>query len=354
MPPPTKKTSRHTSAGQSLLPVFAALDLGTNNCRLLIAQPTATPTRTEQGIRVLDTFSRVVRLGEGLSESNRLSPEAMNRTVMALKSCQAKLARYDVSYCRFVATEACRRAENRGEFVALVKQETGLDLEIISNEEEAKLAFLGCSTLLSPAYEQAIVFDIGGGSTEFMWVKRDYTIPPEMLCDFRIIDWLSLNRGVMNLSEEFGGAAFAEVYFDELVEYLVKRLQDFDKKNKIGDAIQAGKAQMLSTSGTMTTLAAIYLELSHYERSRVDGFTFSMKDLRSAGKKVLSMSPSKRFANQCIGPDRAEYIVSGCAILEAIHTLWPAPEITVGDRGVREGIILSLLQEYIRDEARKS
>jgi exopolyphosphatase / guanosine-5'-triphosphate,3'-diphosphate pyrophosphatase len=327
-------------------PVFAAIDLGTNNCRLLVAQSIAMPSRAEQGIRVLDTFSRVVRLGEGVSATQQLSPDAMTRTIMALKACQSKLARHDVVYSRYVATEACRRASNRAEFIARVKEEAGITIEVISNEEEAKLAFLGCSTLLSPACDQAIVFDIGGGSTEFMWVRRDPATPPEMLCDFRIMDWLSLDRGVMNLSEEFGGSAFAEVYFNELVEYLVKRLRDFDKKNKIGDAIRAGKVQMLSTSGTMTTLAALHLGLTHYERSRVDGFTFSSKDLRAASRKVLSMSPSKRFANQCIGADRAEYVVSGCAILEAIYTLWPAPEVTIGDRGVREGIILSLMQEY--------
>lgn len=331
---------------------MAALDLGTNNCRLLVAQPTATPSRNEQGIRVLDTFSRVVRLGEGLSETSRLSPEAMNRAVLALKVCQSKLARHDVRYARFVATEACRQAENRAEFMAMVKQETGIAIEIIPNEEEAKLAFLGCSTLLSPAYDQALVFDIGGGSTEFMWVRRDNSIPEEMLCDYRIVDWLSLDRGVMNLSEEFGGAAFAEVYFDELVDYLVKRLQAFDSKNKIAHSFASGHAQMLSTSGTLTTLAALHLGLTHYERSRVDGFSFDTKDLLAISRKVVSMPPSKRFANQCIGPDRADFVVSGCAIFAAIQKLWPTAEITIGDRGVREGIILTLMQEYIRNEMR--
>lgn len=347
-----KKSAPSHSEHRENLPVFAALDLGTNNCRLLVAQPYTIPTRNEQSIRVLDTFSRVVRLGEGLGEHNKLSHDAMTRTIMALKTCQSKLAKYDVTNARYVATEACRRAENRLEFIHRVQEETGITIEIITNEEEAKLAFLGCSTLLSPMYDQAIAFDIGGGSTEFMWVKRDPAAPPEMLCDFRITDWLSLNRGVMNLSEDFGGAAFAEVYFDELVEYLVKRIRDFDQKNKISDAIKEDKVQMLSTSGTLTTLAAMHLGLAHYDRSRVDGFTFAMKDLRIAVKKILAMPPSKRFSNACIGPDRADFVVSGCAIVEAIHSLWPAPEITIGDRGVREGIILTLMQEYIRKQAR--
>ena len=253
-------------SGEARLPVFAALDLGTNNCRLLIARPSAYPTRSSHGIKVLDTFSRIVRLGEGLSVDGNLSHDAMSRTIAALKSCKKKLERFDVSFARYVATEACRSANNTPEFLARVKEEAGITIDVIANEEEAKLAFLGCSTLLAPEPEHAVVFDIGGGSTEFMWVARDSVSPPELLCEHRILDWLSLNQGVMNLSEKFGGAAFAEVYFDELVGHLVKRLRAFDKKNKISDAVAQGRVQMLSTSGTLTTLAAIHLGLTHYER----------------------------------------------------------------------------------------
>ncbi len=333
------------------LPLFAALDLGTNNCRLLIARPIAYPSRMEHGIKVLDTFSRIVRLGEGLSVDHKFLPDAMNRTLIALKSCKKKLERFEIPYVRFVATEACRQAENSPEFLARVKEEIGIDIEIISNEEEAKLAFLGCSTLLNPQAENALVFDIGGGSTEFMWVKRDNAAPPEMLCEHRIVDWLSLDQGVMNLSEKFGGMAFAEEYFDEIVGHLVKRLREFDKKNKIADAIKTGKVQMLSTSGTLTTLAAIHLGLSHYERSRVDGYAFSMDDLRDAVQSILAMSAAERFASHCIGPDRSDYIISGCALFEAICTLWPVQQITIADRGVREGIIIHLMQEYLRENS---
>jgi exopolyphosphatase/guanosine-5'-triphosphate,3'-diphosphate pyrophosphatase len=330
------------------LPVFAALDLGTNNCRLLIARPVAYPSREQQNIKVLDTFSRIVRLGEGVEDDGDLQPEAMGRTIAALKACKKKLERHDVAFTRFVATEACRRAGNTPEFLMRVQEEAGIDIEVISNEEEAQLAFLGCSSLLSSASDNALVFDIGGGSTEFMWVKRDLMAPPDLLCEYRIVDWLSLNQGVMNLSEKFGGAAFAEVYFDELVGHLVKRLRAFDKKNKISDAVANGRVQMLSTSGTMTTLSAIHLGLEHYERSRIDGFTFPTGDLHDASQKILGMRPSERFANACIGPDRSDYIISGCAIFEAINTLWPVPSITVADRGVREGIIMSLMQEFMR------
>jgi exopolyphosphatase/guanosine-5'-triphosphate,3'-diphosphate pyrophosphatase len=333
------------------LPVFAALDLGTNNCRLLIARPVAYPTRLAHNIKVLDTFSRIVRLGEGLTANGQLSPDAMSRTLSALKLCKKKLERFDIAFARYVATEACRQAANNVEFITRVKDETGISIDIISNEEEAKLAFLGCSTLLTSASENAIVFDIGGGSTEFMWVKRDDMAPAELLCEHRIMDWRSLNQGVMNLSEKFGGAAFAEVYFDELVGHMVKRLRAFDKKNKISDAVKSGGVQMLSTSGTLTTLAAIHLGLTHYERARVDGFTFAMDDLRDAVQKILGMRASERFSNPCIGVDRSDYIISGCAIFEAICTLWPVSEITIADRGVREGIILSLMQDYMREKS---
>ncbi len=330
------------------VPVFAALDLGTNNCRLLIARPSVYPIGVEYGIKVIDSFSRIVRLGEGLSASNRLLPDAMHRTLAALKTCQKKVERLQVPFARYVATEACRQADNSEEFLALVKNETGLEIETISNEEEAKLAFLGCSSLLLPQSEHALVFDIGGGSTEFLWVKRDNMAPPELLCDHRIIDWLSLNQGVMNLSEKFGGTAFSEMYFDELVGHLVKTLRAFDRKNKISEAAAAGCVQLLSTSGTLTTLAAIHLGLPHYERSRVDGISFELDDLRDAAQSILAMRPSERSANACIGPERSDYIVSGCAIFEAICTLWPIAKITVADRGVREGVIISLMHEYMR------
>jgi len=340
-----KKKQDNNPSHSANSPIFASLDLGTNNCRLLIAQPTS-----EKHIKVLDTFSKIVKLGEGLSVDNRLTSEAMNRTVDALLACKKKMDKFDIKSYRFVATEACRRAENTDEFLELVSKRVGIDIEVISNEEEAKLAFLGCSTLLSSNSANALVFDIGGGSTEFMWVKRDDTIPPELLCEHKIVDWLSLDQGVMNLSEKFGGTAFAEMYFDELVGYLVKKLRGFDKKNKIGEFVSNNAVQMLSTSGTLTTLAAIHLQLSHYERSKIDGIAFSTDDLREATAKILAMSPLERFSNTCIGADRSDYIISGCAIFEAICTLWNISQVTIADRGVREGITISLMQEYVKSQ----
>jgi exopolyphosphatase / guanosine-5'-triphosphate,3'-diphosphate pyrophosphatase len=328
--------------GPAFEPVYAALDLGTNNCRLLVATLTRSGAVSENGLatgglKVFDSFSRVVRLGEGVSTTGRLSPEAMDRTMAALRACQKKLGRYHVTASRFVATEACRRAENGAEFLAQVERETGMQIGIITTEDEAKLAFAGCSSLLTDRSQHAVVFDIGGGSTELMWVDIGQ--------GKSILDWLSVGFGVMNLADKFGGGALADLAFDDMVGTLAERVRAFDKQNNISHAIAGNPVQLLSTSGTVTTLAAIHLDLPRYDRSRIDGITLSIGDIRATTRRLLAMRPSERFHHPCIGPDRADFIMSGCAIFEAISSLWPETgTITIADRGVREGIILSLIE----------
>ncbi|MFW0777331.1 MAG: Ppx/GppA phosphatase family protein [Rickettsiales bacterium] len=320
--------------------IYAALDLGTNNCRLLIAAPQLTDGNDGQPLqtlRVYDSFSRIVRLGEGVSDNGKLSEDAMQRTLAALKACQKKLAKFNVSDARFVATEACRRAENSDEFIKRVINETGITIDIISTEEEAQLAFKGCSSLLTEDCERAIVFDIGGGSTELMWVDAQN--------NQHIMDWLSVDFGVMNLADKFGGTSFSDMAFDDMVAVLSQRLQAFDETNNIGSTIGNANVQMLSTSGTVTTLAAIHLDLPRYDRSRIDGITLKVSDIRATIRRLLEMRPSERFNHPCIGHDRSDFILSGCAIFEAISSLWPTDTITIADRGVREGIILSLVDE---------
>ena len=155
-PPERRFPSRHT---------YGAVDLGTNNCRLLIARA------VDGGFTVVDAFSRIVRLGEGVSQTGALSAVAMDRTIEALKVCAGKMQRRGVSLMRSVATEACRRAINGLEFLERSRAETGVDLEIISTAEEAKLAFSGCMPLLDRARPYAIVFDIGGGTASGRPVK---------------------------------------------------------------------------------------------------------------------------------------------------------------------------------------
>jgi len=336
--------------------IYAALDLGTNNCRLLVA---AAPVGDASGpaIRVFDSFSRVVRLGEGVSATGILSEDAMERTLEALRACQKKLNKYRIHNARFVATEACRRASNGQDFLDRVRGQTGLEIDIISSEEEARLAFLGCSSLLTDASKRAVVFDIGGGSTELMWIDVDairsnaanlQNIKLTKAEGNPINDWLSIGFGVMNLADKFGGSDFADMAFSDMVKVLIERLKPFDEANKISDAIAQGGAsavQLLSTSGTVTTLAAIHLDLPRYDRSRIDGITLKVSDIRDTVQRLLAMRPSGRFNHPCIGPDRADFILSGCAIFEAISSLWPTGHITIADRGVREGIILSLMNQ---------
>jgi exopolyphosphatase/guanosine-5'-triphosphate,3'-diphosphate pyrophosphatase len=299
-----------------------------------------------KGLSIRDSFSRIVRLGEGISSNGVLSEAAMKRTLDALKLCQKKLQKHGNPKGRFVATEACRKAGNADHFVQRVRKEAGIELDIITNEEEAELAFHGCSSLLKPEVEHALVFDIGGGSTEFMWAKIDHGDGSGPMANkHTILDWLSLDRGVMNLSEKFGGNAYAEAYFDELVEEVKKRLQVFEEKNQIMQMIESRSVQLLSTSGTVTTLAAVHKDLKKYERSKIDGITMPIGDIRAVIERLLSMSPSARLRHPCIGVDRCDYIISGCAIVEAVARLWPIKAITIADRGVREGIIISLMRD---------
>jgi exopolyphosphatase / guanosine-5'-triphosphate,3'-diphosphate pyrophosphatase len=341
---PTKRTLSSRSKGENP-PIFAALDLGTNNCRLLIAQEHEDAAH-RGGLKVLDSFSRIVRLGEGLTASQDLSQEAIDRTIDALMQCKRKLDKYIPTHARFVATEACRRARNSEHFLAEVKEKTGLTIEIISGEEEANLAFMGCASLLKAQPAHAMVFDIGGGSTEFMRVEVEGERPPHSpLLPHRVVDWFSMPHGVMNLSERFGGASFTEIYYEEMVAYLSDRLSRFDKDGSISEAVKNQQMQLLSTSGTVTTLAAIYLGLPKYERARIDGITLPVAKLKQAIEVTLNMRASERFNHPCIGSDRSDFIISGCAIFDAIASLWPIKDITIADRGVREGIIMSLLTE---------
>lgn len=327
-------------------PAYAAMDLGTNNCRLLIAHQKETE---ESGLHlhVLDSYSRIVRLGEGVSETSMLSDAAMERTLEALRQCKKKLDKYNIRAMRLIATEACRRAMNTPKFLLQVKRETGLDIEVISPAEEANLAFRGCVSLVKNQPDRALMLDIGGGSTEFMWVEvcrkqPDASLP---IVPHKVLDWFSMPHGVMNLSEKFGGSQFAEVYFEEMVDYLMQQLGKFRRAEEIQQAVQEGNVQVFSTSGTVTTLAAIYLGLPRYERAKVDGVNIRTSRLKEAIASILDMRASERFHHPCIGSDRSDYIISGCAIFEALCQLWPVKDITIADRGVREGIILSLIAQ---------
>ena len=329
----TLSTETPTPAlGDGRPPTYAAIDLGTNNCRLLIAKPIG------RHFRVIDAFSRIVRLGEGLATSGLLSQEAMERAIDALKVCAGKISRRGVTHARGVATEACRRAGNCGEFLGRVRAETGLDIEIISSAEEALLAFNGCAPLLSARRPRALVFDIGGGSTELGWLRLRSNRPPQ------IIDTLSIPIGVVNLTEAYGGSRIAPEVYGAMVEEVASHLRAFAGRNGIDRRVAAGAVQMLGTSGTVTTLAGVHQGLPRYNRSIVDGCYLDFAAISRVSRDLAAMTCEERSANPCIGPERADLVVAGCAILEAICGLWPVGRLRVADRGVREGILASLIQ----------
>ncbi len=308
----------------------AALDLGTNNCRLLVARPATA------GFRIVDAFSRVVRLGEGLEETGRLSEQAMERTIDALRVCAAKIERRGVTRGRYVATAACRNAENCDEFIARVEDRTGLVIETISAEEEARLTVAGCFPLLDADVSRSIVFDIGGGSTEIMWLAGDGGAQ-------EIVDWVSLPFGVVSLTERFGQGPFEPALWRRIVEELKDHLVPFCDAHGISEHVAQSDVQMLGSSGTVTTLAGLTMKLVRYDRSRVDGSFLNFRDVHSLAAELSAMTAEDRAAHPCIGTERADMMAAGCSILEAICRRWPVGRLRVADRGVREGILVDLM-----------
>lgn len=311
---------------------FAALDLGTNNCRLLVGTPCS------DGFRVLDSFSRIVRLGEGLHHSGMLSDRAMDRALAALHACAARLSRRPMRAVRAIATEACRRAANGAEFLDRVRSETGLAFDIISTREEAELALESCAPLLAGPGRRALLFDIGGGSTELAWVRLNGNRPPDL------IGYDSLPVGVVTLAERFGHRGFADDGYEEMVDFVAEQLQAFERIHCIGHEIRLAGVRLLGTSGTVTTLAGVALRLPRYRRPAVDGQVLSAEATDTALATLRALGRDGLARHPCVGPDRAEFVLPGCAIFEAIRETWPIAEVAVADRGLREGMLLRMMR----------
>ncbi|MBX3582466.1 MAG: Ppx/GppA family phosphatase [Rhizobiaceae bacterium] len=321
---------------QNELPVFAALDLGTNNCRLLVA----VPGRPGQ-FRVIDAFSRIVRLGEGLGASGRLSEAAMTRAVEALKVCGDKLRMRKIESARLVATEACRSAANGEEFLERVSRETALTLEIIDRKTEARLAVSGCGSLVERDTHGVVLFDIGGGSSEIALIDVSGHRSPRLAS--HIVAWTSLPVGVVTLAEKFGGRHVSRQTFQAMVEHVGGLLEGFVDRNRLNHLRAGERFHLLGTSGTVTTLAGVHLELDRYDRRRVDGLWMDGGSVDRMIDKLLGWDFQQRVGNACIGADRADLVLAGCAILEAIRAQWPSDRLRVADRGLREGILSELM-----------
>ncbi len=314
---------------------YAALDLGTNNCRLLIARP------APEGFRVLDSFSRIVRLGEGLGRTGALGEAAVARTLGALAVCRDKILARRATRARLIATEACRAASNGEAFVARVAAETGLRLEIVDRETEAGLATAGCAALADEQAESVLLFDIGGGSSEVVWIARE---PGGAAAPHgRLAAWTSLRLGVVTLAESFGGRVVTDAVFEAMVARVAADLAEFAAR--IAAERRCPRFHLLGTSGTVTTIAGVHLGLPRYDRRRIDGLWMSKSEIDRTVAHLRGMSFESRVAHGCIGPDRADLVLAGCAILEAIRRAFPSDRIRIADRGLREGLLISMMRE---------
>jgi exopolyphosphatase/guanosine-5'-triphosphate,3'-diphosphate pyrophosphatase len=312
--------------------VYAALDLGTNNCRLLIACPTG------DGFRVVDSFSRIIRLGEGISATGCISEAAIERAIAALSICRDKIQSRKARRLRLIATEACRAASNADGFRDRVAAETGIRLEVIDRETEAALAVIGCSPLLDPGARGAILFDIGGGSTELVRIERD---PDRQDTAPRIKAWMSIPLGVVKLAEHFGGRDVTPQSYAGMVQEVAQHVVPFAAEH--GDDLR--DMHLLGTSGTVTTLAGVHLNLPRYDRRRIDGVWMSDADITATIARLLGMSYRQRADNSCISVERADLVLAGCAILDAIRNAFPLPRLRVADRGLREGMLVEMMRE---------
>jgi exopolyphosphatase/guanosine-5'-triphosphate,3'-diphosphate pyrophosphatase len=312
--------------------VYAALDLGTNNCRLLVAAPAG------DSFRVIDSFSRIIRLGEGVSTTGLISDAAINRAVAALSICRDKIRARDATRLRLIATEACRAASNSDAFLSRVTEATGIVLEIIDRETEAGLAVIGCSPLIDPNGRGAILFDIGGGSSELVRIERDAADPGGRPL---IKAWMSIPLGVVTLAEKFGGKNVTPGSYARMIAEVAQHVAPFAAEH----GTDLDGMHLLGTSGTVTTLAGIHQGLLRYDRRRIDGIWLGHDDLDATIARLIEMSYAERAANQCIGPDRADLVLCGCAILDAIRAVFPLPRLRVADRGLREGMLVEMMRE---------
>jgi exopolyphosphatase / guanosine-5'-triphosphate,3'-diphosphate pyrophosphatase len=349
----SKNRNRNRSRRRRNLPViaeFAAIDLGTNSCRMLIVHPTAstqtsgTDNRANYEFTVVDGFSRIVRLGEGIGETGNLSQAAMDRTIEALSICADKITQRRVEHIHCIATEACRRATNSDAFIERVLRETGLKLDIISPEREAELTLSGCAPLLNTGHNRALLFDIGGGSTEVQWVKipplqGDHNLP-------QALDVLSLPIGVVTLLERFGADAMTAENHHAIIQEIEPELKAFSERNGIEAHITEGRVQMLGTSGTVTTLGAMHLDLPRYDRSRIDGLTIDFSSIQAISAHLSGLSVTERRNISCIGPGRADLMLMGCALLSGFCRCWPVGKLRIADRGIREGLLVEMIKSH--------
>ena len=281
----------------------------------------------------MDSFSRIVRLGEGVATAGQISEEAMERTIAALKICAQHIAHSNARHVRAIATQAARLAKNADILIARARAEAGITLEVISAETEADLAALGCAPLIGRRYKGALIFDIGGGSTEIIHLART---PGGFEKKFAA----SLPFGVVTLSESYGAAAQSRAGFEKMRA----AMQDYFAPYA-GQGFDIQHEHLLGTSGTVTTLAALALKLPRYQRAKVDGSWHETAYTLRIVDRIADLDVADLARLGPIGAERADLMLSGSAIFAAICALWPCRMLRVADRGLREGMLRQMRQE---------
>lgn len=335
---PRRARSRRSEANG---PLYAAIDLGTNNCRLLIAQPKG------QSFAIVDSFSQIARLGEGLTATGRLSEAAMARAMDALARMRARLKSHGVGHVRCIATEACRKAENGPDFIARVQRELGLSFKIIGPKEEARLALIGCHDLIEPKAERVLIVDVGGGSTEISLVDvaelRGFPTISELVERAPMTVWTSIPLGVVTLSEAVAARDTEAATYEAMRQVAREALEGWTEAAAVRAALANRPGHLIGTSGTVTCLAGVHLELKRYRRDAVDGTWLARDAARATIGRLCQLGEAGRARLPTVGPERAGLMMSGCAIMDAAWDLFPEGRLRVADRGLREGLLLSMM-----------
>ena len=301
---------------------FAGIDIGTLTCRLLIADLAPGHPLTE-----LRSERRILRLGEGVDQTKRLSPVAMDRVIACLQEWRNVIDGYQVEQSSVVATSAVRDAVNRDEFLERVKREAGFDVEVISGEEEARRTLLGIRSGLPTGVTDILALDIGGGSTEFILDRPG---------DKPIVR--SINIGVVRLCERV-------LHHDPPMAEELQQAREWvtrETKAAVADMGDYRQARFVGTAGTVTSLAAMAQKLPTYEPARIHNYVLRLETIRELERALLTRTKAERVGLLGLEKNREEVIAAGAIIIRTIIDALGLRECLVSDLGLREGVLIDL------------